>query len=320
VGHYRGGIEEWENAGLPVEIAARDTAVPLPAVDVAVPPSPAVPSRVPRIVRLEHGARWGGALLEAIDGLPTSRLFLVWLAMVASCGLVYWIAPVFGRNGLVTNGDLVPADVDGLLMGLYFSFVTATSVGYGDVAPVGFARLFAITEAVAGLLLFGAVISKFVSRRQDELVREIHRTTFEDRLDRVQTNLHLVLSELQSITGVCDEATVPVARIAARLESATLVFAGELRATHDLLYRPHTAPPEPVLSAILATLAGATHALRELLVCLPPDLRRSQTLDETLRMIARLADEVCGECVPHAYTPTLRAWMDRVQEAARGLA
>ena len=75
----------------------------------------------------------------------------------------------------------------------------ATSVGYGDVVPVGATRVLAIAEAVTGLLVFGAVVAKFVSRRQDTIVREIHRVTFEERLDRVQTNLHLVLSELQAI-------------------------------------------------------------------------------------------------------------------------
>src|SRR6202043_3180782 len=109
---------------------------------------------------------------------------------------------------------------------LYFSFVTATSVGYGDVVPVGVARGIAVAEAVAALLIFGAVVAKFVSRRQDELVREIHRVTFEERLDRVQTNLHLVISELQSIAALCCRPEPRLDQMGSRYESAVLIFAG----------------------------------------------------------------------------------------------
>ena len=66
--------------------------------------------------------------------------------------------------------------------------------------------------------MFGALVAKFVSRRQDELVRDIYNVTFENRLDRVQTNLHLVLSELQSISTLCDEGVIQPQRVGARLE------------------------------------------------------------------------------------------------------
>jgi len=216
-----------------------------------------------------------------------------------------WVALVIGLAAVVLAGPV---------------FVTATSVGYGDVVPVGATRVLAIAEAVTGLLVFGAVVAKFVSRRQDTIVREIHRVTFEERLDRVQTNLHLVLSELQAIATMCDDGTVRPERVSVRLESAAMVFAGELRAIHDLLYRPQRAPAEPVLEAILAALAGAFRELTELLACLPTTFVRSTTLDGSLRVMARLADEICGECVPHAYAPALTMWMDRVQEAARRIA
>src|SRR5439155_19682319 len=128
------------------------------------------------------------------------------------------------------------------------------------------------------------------------------------------------LSELQAIATMCDDGTVRPERVSARLESAAMVFAGELRAIHDLLYRPQRAPAEPVLEAILAALAGAFRELTELLACLPTTFVRSTTLDGSLRIMARLADEICGECVPHADAPALPMWMDRVQEAARRVA
>ncbi|MBI3795380.1 MAG: two pore domain potassium channel family protein [Deltaproteobacteria bacterium] len=240
--------------------------------------------------------------------------------MIIVCGGVYWLAGLSQHHHLIAGSAPVDVSVRGLATAIYFSFVTATSVGYGDVVPIGALRFLAVTEAVAGLLIFGAVIAKFVSRRQDEIIREIQRVTFEDRLDRVQTNLHLVLSEFQMVVTMCDDGTCRPERISTRLESVTLVFAGEMRAIHSLLYRPHQAPEEPVLGAILASLAASLHELSELLSLLPGGLTRSPTLEATLKTVGRLADEICGECVPQVYAPALTVWMDRIQEIARRIA
>ena len=62
---------------------------------------------------------------------------------------------------------------------------------------------------------------------------EIHRVTFDERLDRVQSNLHLVISELLSVSASCEAGGVPLHRMAARLDSAILLFVGELRTTRD---------------------------------------------------------------------------------------
>ena len=308
VRHYRGGLADWTQAGGPLERGA----APLVRIDV--------PARQLSALAPRPGRQWTSMLLDAIERQSTARLFAVWLAMILVCSVVYWAACFSSEHGLLAGGRPVGGSLRGLGTAIYFSFVTATSVGYGDVVPLGLARIVAVAEAVAGLLIFGAVIAKFVSRRQDELVREIHRVTFEERLSRVQTNLHLVLSEVQAIAAMSEDGTIRPARVGARLESAALVFAGELRAIHDLLYRPQWAPEEAVLGAILASLAASLRELTELLVRLPSDFGRSDTLDVALRALARLAQEICGNCVPRAYAPGLRLWMDRIQETARRIA
>jgi hypothetical protein len=46
---------------------------------------------------------------------------------------------------------------------LYFSFVTITTLGYGDIQPAGFGRLIATVEAVWGLLFGIALLGRFVA-------------------------------------------------------------------------------------------------------------------------------------------------------------
>lgn len=239
--------------------------------------------------------------------------------MVVGFGLFYWVASALFHGGLLEQGQAVSPRFHGLLTSLYFSFVTALSIGYGDVVPSGWARAFAIAEGAGGLLTFGLVISKLVSKRQEEVIDETHRITFEDRLGRVRTNLHLVLSDLQMIAASCSGANERPDRVAFRLESAVAIFDGELRAVHDLLYRPQVPPEEEILESILANLAANMQELSDLLLCLPVEHHLSHNLRRNLRSVHRLASEICGECVPRTYAPDLKDWMDRIQEQSRRL-
>jgi hypothetical protein len=259
---------------------------------------------------------WPVRLLDALANSSFGALLAVWLGLVLGCALAYWLLSL-GQDSLIENGRPVAATLEGLGTAVYFSLITATSVGYGDVAPAGLARALAGLESAAGLVIFGCVISKLVSRRQERLVEEIHDVAFEDRLGRVRTNLHLVLSELQTLSGECVPSTLSPERALPRLESTAVVFAGELRSIHDLLYRPNQAPEEAVLETILAILAAGLEGLRDLVHKLPAARERPGPLNPTLRSIGILAGEICGDCVPRAYAPELRVWMDRIQALAR---
>ncbi len=317
---YRGGIADWVESGEETERVNSDAAsVPEPAADTpAGPPLAASPDgavgRGP--ARLSRMGRFDKSMLDMVQQRSTLQLFMIWIGTILLSGACYWLGALIGEHGLVEAGRPLGADLNGFASALYFSFVTATSIGYGDIVPVGAGRVIAVAEAITALLIFGAVIAKFVSHRQEELVKEIHRITFEERLDRVQTNLHMVISELLSINAMC-EAKAPLNRTGTRLESAVILFLGELRTTRDLLYQPRLTVEEGVMAAILATLASALNVLADLLGCLPAEFQRSQPLTITLSRLTGLAEEICGECVPHSYTPRLVFWMDRIQATAR---
>ena len=317
---YRGGLADWAESGSPLENAAGI---------IASSSDYGGESRGPALgestngylgsgpARVKRDSRRHDSVSEIIGRLSTAQLFLAWIVTVVLCGLGYWAGALLGEHGLVEAGVPVGTNLHGLLGSLYFSFVTATSLGYGDIVPLGFARALAVTESVGALVLFGAVVAKFVSHRQDELVLEIHRITFDERLDRVQSNLHLVISELLAINSLCENSATPMHRIGARLDSAVLLFVSELRTTHGLLYQPKLMVEEAVLSSILANLASALDVLAELLACLPSDFTRSDPLQIALHSGMRIAEDICGSCVPHDYTPRLIFWMDRIQSTSR---
>ena len=308
--HLQGGIADWKEAGLPIESVPAGIKANAGTRDLVRPLSVTAPI----------GQSLGDAAFDIVDGLSTARLFAIWLALIFACGAVYWLAPLAGHPALTEGGRNVAANLQGLWTAIYFSFVTATSVGYGDVLPLGAARILAVTEAAGGLLVFGLLVAKFVSHRQDVLVRQIHGVTFQERLDRLQTSLLLVVSELLAIGAACDDGAARSLRIGPRLDSTALVFAGQLRAIHHLLYEPEQAPDEYALNAILANLSSALNTMRDVLAGLPQGIARSTTLDDALRTVSMLAQEICADCVPQVYAPALRILMDRIQQTARTIA
>jgi potassium channel LctB len=302
VRHYPGGLTEWHASaaefGSPnLEVGMRTR---IPDSKFSIPNSS--PSR----------------FIDALAERSVGALFWLWLEIVVGCGAAYWLmAWASPRFALTSNGGPVASGIGGLLPALYFSAVTATSIGYGDIVPTGAARVLAVGEGIAGLILFGCVVSKFVSRRQEELIGQIHRIAFEDRLGRVRTNLLLVRTELQATARLCEGRDIPPPEAVARVESAAMVFVGELHAVHDLLYRPQDTPEETVLEAILAGLASVFGEFIELLACVQAQRAdRPPALAASLRTMSRLAREICGDCVPREFAPALRTWMDRIQRLA----
>jgi len=89
--------------------------------------------------------RFGHGRIKVLYAI-TSVLFLhiaqIWLFGVVLWALLRW--PEFGTLGAVAPN---------LLDSIYFSAVTFTTVGYGDLAPLGPIRFFAGTESLTGFVL-----------------------------------------------------------------------------------------------------------------------------------------------------------------------
>src|SRR5689334_20834621 len=144
VRHYAGGLQEWFAGAPPAETA-----------ESHIERTPERPQSIPTSA---------AAFLDGLASRSVTGLFWLWVETVVVCGAVYWLIGAVGLGTLAASGAPVGSTLRGLASAVYFSAVTATSVGYGDIVPTGAARLLAIAESIAGLILFGCVVSKFVSR------------------------------------------------------------------------------------------------------------------------------------------------------------
>jgi len=84
-------------------------------------------------------------VLVLIWGLLLTHLLEIW---------IYGFA-CFALDGRADFGHLTGVKREGLPDHIYFSFVTYTTVGYGDIVPVGPIRFLSALEALSGWVLIG---------------------------------------------------------------------------------------------------------------------------------------------------------------------
>lgn len=89
---------------------------------------------------------------------PRRLLFLMGVSFIQVVPFLFAAAyGAFGYNDNCVVGARGPADI------LYFSYVTFTTVGYGDMAPTGLCRALAVSEAVTGYILLGMFVAAAVA-------------------------------------------------------------------------------------------------------------------------------------------------------------
>ena len=95
-----------------------------------------------------------------------SHLFVSLLGVMIGFALIYY---ALSRDGviLVTSLETMNAVDPNWRNLLYFSGVTLLSIGFGDLLPIGPARLFALLEAAIGILLPTAFFVKTIYKKED---------------------------------------------------------------------------------------------------------------------------------------------------------
>ena len=78
--------------------------------------------------------------------------------------VAYWLVAQVTPNAFAFNTNTGTKETMVGFNAFYFSFITLSTVGYGDIAPVSrIARWLAATEAMTGLLYVTVLIARLVS-------------------------------------------------------------------------------------------------------------------------------------------------------------
>ena len=107
-------------------------------------------------------------LVDVVSGYgeQPDRVIAFSLSVMFFCGLAYFLVGVQGPHGRL-GLDLAETLIENLfalLSCIYFSVVTFTTVGYGDIVPMGWLRALAAGEAFVGAFSISLFVVVFVKR------------------------------------------------------------------------------------------------------------------------------------------------------------
>ena len=144
-------------------------------------------------------------LRDWIDRLTFPHILIVWFSVILLFGLFYYFfADESSHLFYVHEG----ASIQEIRDAIYFSFVTATTTGFGDIIPLGFFKFIAILEVVFGLLLLAIVTSKLVSIKQNAILTEVYNISFKEKINRLRSSLLLFRQNLDRLMSKLEEGNL----------------------------------------------------------------------------------------------------------------
>jgi len=126
------------------------------------------------------------------------ELFLVWILLTLGFTITYFTLGITHPAHAPTFP--VSPDAGGLLFNsFYYSLVTATTTGYGDIVPQGISKMISMIQAILSILVFTALVGKIVSQRQDVTLHEVHRMSFEGVFYHIRHILFIVRKDFDDL-------------------------------------------------------------------------------------------------------------------------
>jgi hypothetical protein len=234
------------------------------------------------------------SLLHKVSNLSYESLLLLWTTFILCAAVGYYVLSVTSpANGLrlATEGSV------NFFSALYFSVITATTVGYGDVTPIGFSQLIAAVQAILTYFLAGMFVTKLLGFRQEAALDQVHRLTMDALMHRMRERLYVVRRDFETAAEAVKSERELSRRTSELLSTALTECQNVLAHLPDLydpneLFKPLDRKHEKVL---LDTVLRTMERLCMLLDMLHADgisLDREPLSREPLHELLRISSEV----------------------------
>jgi Ion channel len=278
-------------------------------------------------------------LVHAIEEVSLRRYALIYTIAVLIFACAYDVLTPYGQG--IATSDSKPFTDMSFGFGLYFSIVTVSSLGYGDLHPVGISRALACFEVLFGLAFMGIFIARITSRKLSYHVQRLYSANARAELDRVITQFEksslnilrcgaAVSSAYTSTPGGKPTTQEDKANAANHfavtvrfLRSGTQNFAEYLtmECAHSAFF---SLIPDQAILEIGTSMSNGLFALSQLIVGMPPEAKIDilsspvrQTILESLTAHRDICDVVDRSAKKSEITQcyqTVREICDRVPE------
>lgn len=136
------------------------------------------------------------AFVFLVEEVDMSRYIAFFAGVVIVFGLLYRYLTPQG-DGIGQNSTPL-SDVT-FLESIYFSIVTISSLGYGDLHPMGISKLLICIEVLLGLAMIGIMIAKVTSRRLSYHVERLFSFDAQKRLDDIAAKFDASYGDFEKI-------------------------------------------------------------------------------------------------------------------------
>src|SRR3989338_6707492 len=116
-------------------------------------------------------------LEKFINHVDLDKIIIMYFTLIIVFSFVFFFLSFTDNHGVYVLDKKIDTNFDGYLDALFFSFLTATALGYGYMYPTGVARIFSIIEVMVRLFTLGVVVSKLLSIKQEKVLDELYEVS-----------------------------------------------------------------------------------------------------------------------------------------------
>ncbi len=133
-----------------------------------------------------------------LDRLSLLQVIGLWLVGILFFGIIFF-GLTFTNHPLTSNNEPLTKDVIGFGNSMYFSFITAMTIGYNDIVPFGYSKLFVVIEAIFSIAMLGVFIAKIIAVKQEEILYEVEELSFEESTNSAISELYIFRNDIKTI-------------------------------------------------------------------------------------------------------------------------
>lgn len=135
------------------------------------------------------------------------KLGISLILLILIFGVIFWSLPADSWGESV--------GVQSFFDGLYFSVVTITTLGFGDVYPVSsICRILVCLEVVIGVLLVGFYLNAFATEQAEFVNKQSEKRNSQERksmaLARIKQNTPILIPKIDQFLMACYEVVTPI--------------------------------------------------------------------------------------------------------------